>query len=128
MIAVIFEVEPRPGCREAYLDAAARLKPLLAQIDGFISVERFESLTQPGKIAIVYSQHKELLEYLEYIEFLQGEKLLGDNIEHLDLEDTQGINGLKAVRVEVLFDPEPQPAPKEGFTKVSKEQLAKKEG
>ena len=50
MIAVIFEVEPRPGCREAYLDAAARLKPLLAQIDGFISVERFESLTQPGKI------------------------------------------------------------------------------
>ena len=50
MIAVIFEVEPRPGCRGAYLDAAARLKPLLAQIDGFISVERFESLTQPGKI------------------------------------------------------------------------------
>ena len=50
MIAVIFEVEPRPGCREAYLDAAARLKPLLAQIDGFSSVERFESLTQPGKI------------------------------------------------------------------------------
>jgi heme-degrading monooxygenase HmoA len=50
VIAVIFEVEPRPGCREAYLDAAARLKPLLAQIDGFISVERFESLTQPGKI------------------------------------------------------------------------------
>ena len=50
MIAVIFEVEPRPGCRDAYLDAAARLKPLLAQIDGFVSVERFESLTQPGKI------------------------------------------------------------------------------
>ena len=50
MIAVIVEVEPRPGCREAYLDAAARLKPLLAQVDGFISVERFESLTQPGKI------------------------------------------------------------------------------
>jgi heme-degrading monooxygenase HmoA len=50
MIAVIFEVEPNPGSREAYLDMAARLRPLLAQIDGFVSIERFESLTQPGKI------------------------------------------------------------------------------
>jgi heme-degrading monooxygenase HmoA len=50
MIAVIFEVEPKPGCREAYLDAAAALRPLLEASDGFISVERFESLTQPGKI------------------------------------------------------------------------------
>jgi heme-degrading monooxygenase HmoA len=50
MIAVIFEAEPRPGRRDAYLDAAARLRPLLAEIDGFISIERFESLTVPGKI------------------------------------------------------------------------------
>jgi heme-degrading monooxygenase HmoA len=50
MIAVIFEVEPKPGCRQAYLDTAAALRPLLEATDGFISVERFESLTQPGKI------------------------------------------------------------------------------
>ena len=50
MITVIFEAEPRPGRKQAYLDAAARLKPLLEKIDGFISIERFESLTQPGKI------------------------------------------------------------------------------
>ena len=50
MIAVIFEVQPRAGAREAYLNAATRLKPLLESIDGFISVERFESLTNPGKI------------------------------------------------------------------------------
>lgn len=50
MIAVIFEVEPAEGCREAYLDLATSLKPLLQDIDGFISVERFESLTQPGKV------------------------------------------------------------------------------
>jgi heme-degrading monooxygenase HmoA len=50
VIAVIFEVRPRPGQRERYLEAAARLKPLLAGVDGFISVERFESLTEPGKI------------------------------------------------------------------------------
>lgn len=65
-----------------------------------------ERLTQPGKIAIVYSQHKELVEYTEYIEFLQAEGLLGENIEHLDLEDTQGISGLKAVRVDVSFAPD----------------------
>ena len=50
MIAVIFEVEPREGRRQAYLDIAAALKPLLETIDGFISIERFESLSQPGKI------------------------------------------------------------------------------
>jgi len=50
MIAVIFEAIPAPGKRDAYLDAAARLRPQLEKIDGFISVERFESLTQPGKL------------------------------------------------------------------------------
>jgi heme-degrading monooxygenase HmoA len=50
MIAVIFEVEPRPGRREAYLELAADLKPRLEAIDGFVSVERFESLTSEGKI------------------------------------------------------------------------------
>ncbi|MGI9508275.1 MAG: antibiotic biosynthesis monooxygenase family protein [Geminicoccaceae bacterium] len=50
MIAVIFEVEPHPDKRTAYLDLAAELKPLLQQVDGFLSVERFESLTRPGKI------------------------------------------------------------------------------
>ena len=50
MIAVIFEVEPHPDRKDAYLDAAALLKPHLAGIDGFVSVERFASLTQPGKI------------------------------------------------------------------------------
>ena len=50
MIAVIFEVFPAPGQRDSYLDLAAKLRPLLEDIDGFISVERFESLTIPGKI------------------------------------------------------------------------------
>ena len=50
MIAVIFEVEPNPGQQSAYLDAAAALRPLLDQIDGFISIERFQSLVHPGKM------------------------------------------------------------------------------
>ena len=50
MIAVIFEGVVQEDRKEAYLDAAARLRPLLANIDGFLSIERFESLTTPGKI------------------------------------------------------------------------------
>lgn len=50
MIAVIFEVWPAEGERQHYLDIAASLRPLLSQIDGFISVERFESLSKPGKL------------------------------------------------------------------------------
>ncbi|MDO8295191.1 MAG: antibiotic biosynthesis monooxygenase [Caulobacter sp.] len=50
MIAVIFEALPKPGLREDYLATAARLRPLLDDIDGFLSIERFESLSQPGKV------------------------------------------------------------------------------
>ena len=50
MIAVIFEVTPVPEKREAYLEAAKRMRPLAESIDGFISVERFESITEPGKM------------------------------------------------------------------------------
>jgi heme-degrading monooxygenase HmoA len=53
MIAVIFEVQPREGRRDQYLDMAAELRPLLHEVDGFISVERFESLTTPGKLLSV---------------------------------------------------------------------------
>ena len=50
MIAVIFEVWPHPDHRSDYFDLAATLKPQLEKIDGFISVERFESLTDKGKV------------------------------------------------------------------------------
>src|ERR1700680_5264098 len=50
MIAVIFEVWPKPERKQEYLDLAAELKPILETIDGFISVERFESRTEKGKI------------------------------------------------------------------------------
>ena len=50
MIAVIFEVEVAEGQQDAYLARAAELKPLLEGADGFISVERFQSLTNEGKL------------------------------------------------------------------------------
>ena len=50
MIAVIFEVWPADGRAPDYLDIAADLRPLLDEIDGFISIERFSSLSDPGKV------------------------------------------------------------------------------
>jgi heme-degrading monooxygenase HmoA len=50
MIAVIFEFEPSADRREDYLELASALRPELDSIDGFISIERFESLSQPGKL------------------------------------------------------------------------------
>ena len=50
MIAVIFEVLPAAGKRDAYLGLAADLRPLLDGIDGFISIERFQSLADPNKL------------------------------------------------------------------------------
>ncbi|PBB22050.1 antibiotic biosynthesis monooxygenase [Mesorhizobium sp. WSM4312] len=50
MIAVIFEVQPAEGKRDAYLAIAANLRPLLDGSDGFISIERFQSLADPNRI------------------------------------------------------------------------------
>ncbi|MCX7560336.1 antibiotic biosynthesis monooxygenase [Sulfitobacter sp. F26204] len=50
MIAVIFEVTPDPNRKTEYLDIAAEMRPLVEQVKGFISVERFQSLTNPDKL------------------------------------------------------------------------------
>jgi hypothetical protein len=74
------------------------------RIDKVRIKETNERLTQPGKIAIVYTQSKDAAEYTEYIEFLQAQKLLKHGIENHDLEELQGVIGLKALRVEVNLD------------------------
>ncbi len=50
MVAVIFEVLPTDGKRDEYLAIAEKLRPELDKIDGFISIERFQSITHPGKL------------------------------------------------------------------------------
>ena len=50
MIAVIFEFTPAPGRKQEYLEIAASLRPELDKIDGFLSIERFASLTSAGKL------------------------------------------------------------------------------
>lgn len=63
-----------------------------------------ERITQKGKIAIIYTNIETEREYMRYINFLQHNKLLGNEVEHLELEDVQGVVGLKALRVNVLYD------------------------
>jgi len=60
-----------------------------------------ERLTQPGKIAIVYFNNTEAQEYMVYIKALQQENLLTDFVEYIEIEELQGVEGLKALRVEV---------------------------
>jgi heme-degrading monooxygenase HmoA len=50
LIAVIFEVVPTPGRRQEYLNLAEKLRPELEKLDGFVSIERFESLNNKGKM------------------------------------------------------------------------------
>ncbi|NVO85695.1 GAF domain-containing protein [Hymenobacter terrestris] len=60
-----------------------------------------ERLTQPGYLALVYSQQREADEYFEYLDYLQDRGLLEDEIEELELEELQGTKGLLALRVKV---------------------------
>lgn len=62
-----------------------------------------ERITQPGKIAIVYSQKEDEREYMRYIKFLQSKQYLGAHVEIVELQDLQAVTGLKAIRVEVLY-------------------------
>lgn len=74
------------------------------RIDKAVIKSSKERLTQPGKIAIVYSQTRDAYEYREYIDYLQHQGYLTDDIEDLELEDMQGIQGLRALRVTVNTD------------------------
>jgi hypothetical protein len=63
-----------------------------------------ERLTQPGKIALVYFSQKEADEYISYIKYLQEQNILLNDLEELELEELQGVSGLKALRVGVAID------------------------
>ena len=62
-----------------------------------------ERITQKGKLTIVYAQRSDEVEYLRYINFLQAKKYMGAEVEILELEDLQGVTGLKAIRVPILY-------------------------
>jgi len=78
-----------------------RYEILKKRIDKAVIKGTRERLTQPGKIAIVYSQQREAAEYSEYIDYLQHAGYLTDELEDFSLEDLQGMHGLRALRVRV---------------------------
>jgi hypothetical protein len=89
-----------------------RYEIIKKRIDKVHIKENNERFTQPGKLAIVYSQPREAAEYKEYIEFLQNQHLLKPGIEEFELEELQGVVGLKGLRVEVNFEEEQKPEKK----------------
>lgn len=78
-----------------------RYEIMKKRIDKAIIKGKPERLTQPGKIAIVYSQPREAMEYRRYIEYLQHSGYLTEVVEEFELEELQGIQGLRALRVTV---------------------------
>lgn len=78
MIAVIFEVWPAEGQKDTYLDIAANLRPLLDEIDGFISIERFESISEPGKmLSLSFWRDEEAVEEWRKLERHRGAQAVG---------------------------------------------------
>lgn len=80
-----------------------RYQMVKKRIDKALIKDTTERLTQPGKIAIVYFDSNEAKAYQRYIKKLQGQRLLNDDLEFLELEELQGVEGLKALRVGVKY-------------------------
>jgi hypothetical protein len=83
-----------------------RYEMIKKRIDKVLIKNTNERLTQPGKIALVYFQQKDIEEYMSHIRFLQDQNILEDEVEFLELEELQGVSGLKALRVGVILDME----------------------
>lgn len=82
----------------------ARYEIIKKRIDKACIKGTDERITQKGKLAIIYSQSSDEREYLRYIKYLQAKKYLGEEVELLELEDVQGVIGLKAIRVKILYN------------------------
>jgi hypothetical protein len=99
-----------------------RYEIMKKRIDKAIINGSKERLTQPGKIAMVYSHNNEAREYRKHIEYLISTGSLKNKVEDLELEALQGVSGLKALRVEVNMDNDT----KEGIEKEEIKKVIKK--
>ena len=84
----------------------ARYEMIKKRIDKSTVKNSSERITQPGKISIIFSQERERHDYLQLIKILQNQNILQSDVEELEVEDLQGINGLKALRVGINFEAE----------------------
>jgi len=78
-----------------------RYEIMKKRIDKAIIKKSKERLTMPGKISIVYSQTSEALEYKRYFEYLKSKDYITGEVEELELENLQGVQGLKALRIKI---------------------------
>jgi hypothetical protein len=81
-----------------------RYEIMKKRIDKALIEGTTERVTQPGKVALIYSQPGEAQEYRAYIEYLESLGYLTGGVEQLDLEELQGVQGLRALRVQVALD------------------------
>lgn len=80
MIAVIFEVIPNEGKRDEYLDIAASLRPELDKIEGFISIERFQSFSNPDKVlSLSFWKNEESIQQWRNLEMHRHAQAKGRN-------------------------------------------------
>jgi heme-degrading monooxygenase HmoA len=78
MMVVIFELWPRAGARSTYLDIAAELAARLEQVDGFLSVERFQSVTAPDKmLSLSFWRDEDALSRWRNMESHRGAQAVG---------------------------------------------------
>lgn len=82
----------------------ARYEVVKKRIDKALEKNSKKRITEKGKITIVYSHSDEEKEYKKYIEYLQFQQILEPAVEFLEVEDLQGVSGLKAIRVKVLMN------------------------
>jgi len=81
-----------------------RYQVIKKRIDKVHIADSSERLTQPGKIALVYFNRRDADEYISHIQYLQEQQILLDDLEFLDLEELQGVSGLRALRVGINLD------------------------
>jgi GAF domain-containing protein len=87
-----------------------RYEVMKKRIDKAVVKGGTERITEPGRIAVVYSQPAEAAEYRQYLDYLRASRYLTGQVEELELEELQGVQGLRALRVAVdLGDPGPAP-------------------
>jgi len=81
--------------------ANIRYEIIKKRLDKAVVRDTGERLTQPGKVAIAFTQGRDMTEYEEYIHFLRNKGTIEEDVEKFELADMQGISGLKALRVKV---------------------------
>lgn len=115
----------RPDEKQFDVDGAydIRYEIVKKRIDKAYVKNSGERLTQPGKIAVVYNHAKVEDEYMRYFDYLRAKGIITGKIEHLELEELPGANGLKALRIEVSKQGKTPVLHKEDFIKSIEEAL-----